>query len=127
MSSRVLKEDEWMCRGMKELFKDILALEDVRGVVVSSLEGEVLFTEPSLEIDGSLPLFIRGLGTIREADLIFEKSRIYVRRTDTGYLMILLGLFASGAMLRLHVDMVLPLLKDRGKGKGLRSLFRRNK
>ncbi len=112
---------------MKELFKDILALEDVRGVVVSSLEGEILFTEPSLEIDKSLPLFIRALGTVREADLIFEKSRIYVRRTGMGYLVILLGLFASGAMLRLHVDMVLPSLKERGKGKGLRSLFRRNK
>ncbi len=96
-------------------------------MVVSSLEGEILFTEPSLEIDRSLPLFIRALGTVREADLIFEKCRIYVRRTDMGYLMILLGLFASGAMLRLHVDMVLPSLKDRGKGKGLRSLFRRNK
>ena len=112
---------------MKELFNDILSLEDVRGVVVSSLEGEILFTEPSLEIDRSLPLFIRALGTVRETDLIFEKCRIYVRRTDMGYLMILLGLFASGAMLRLHVDMVLPSLKDRGKGKGLRSLFRRNK
>ena len=96
-------------------------------MVVSSLEGEILFTEPSLEIDKSLPLFIRALGTVREADLIFEKSRIYVRRTDMGYLVILLGLFASGAMLRLHVDMVLPSLKDRGKGKGPRSLFRRNK
>jgi hypothetical protein len=112
---------------MKELFKDILAMEDVRGVVVSSSEGEILFTEPALELDKSLPPFIRGLGNVREADLIFEKSRIYLRRTDQGYLIILLGLFASGAMLRLHVDMVLPSLKDRGKGKGLRSLFRRNK
>jgi hypothetical protein len=112
---------------MKEIFKDILAIEDVRGVVVSSFEGEILFSEPSLEIDKSLPLFLGALGAVREADLIFEKSRIYVRRTDMGYLVVLLGLFASGAMLRLHVDMVLPSLKDRGKGKGLRSLFRRNK
>jgi hypothetical protein len=112
---------------MKGIFKDILAMEDVRGVVVSSLEGEILFAEPSLETDTALPLFIRTLGTVREADMIFEKSRIYVRRTDMGYLVIQLGLFASGAMLRLHVDMVLPSLKDRGKGKGLRSFFRRNK
>jgi hypothetical protein len=112
---------------MKKIFSDILAMEDVRGVVVSSFDGEILFTEPSLEIERSLPLFIRALGTTREADLIFEKSRIYVRRTDMGYLVILLGLFASGAMLRLHVDMVLPSLKEKEKGKGLRSLFRRNK
>jgi hypothetical protein len=112
---------------MKEIFSDILALEDVVGVVVSSSEGEILFAEPSLETDSSLPLFIRTLGGVREADLIFEKSRIYVRRTDVGYLVILLGLFASGAMLRLHVDMVLPSLKQREKGKGLRSFFRRNK
>jgi len=112
---------------MKELFNDILAMEDVRGVVLSSFEGEILFAETSVEIERSLPLFVRALGTVREADLIFEKSRIYVRRTDIGYLVVLLGLFASGAMLRLHVDMVLPSLKESGKGKGLRSLFRRNK
>jgi len=96
-------------------------------VVVCSSEGEILFTEPRLEIEKSLPLFIRALGGIREADLIFEKSRIYVRKTETGYLVILLGLFASGAMLRLHVDMALPSLKEKAKGKGLRALFRRNK
>jgi hypothetical protein len=112
---------------MKEIFKDILAIEDVRGVVVSSFEGEILFSEPSMQIDKSLPLFVRALGPVREADLIFEKSRIYVRRTEMGYLVILLGVFASGAMLRLHVDMVLPSLKDKGKAKGLRSLFRRSK
>jgi hypothetical protein len=112
---------------MKEILGDILAMEEVRGVVVCSSEGEILFMEPRLEIEESLPLFIRALGNIREADLIFEKSRIYVRRTETGYLVVLLGLFASGAMLRLHVDMALPSLKERGKGKGLRSLFRRNK
>lgn len=112
---------------MKGLFKDILAMEDVRGVVVSSREGEILFTEPPLEVDQSLPLFIRALGNVREADLVFEKSRIYVRKTDMGYLVILLGLFASAAMVRLHVDMVLPSLRDRGKGKGLRSFFRRNR
>ena len=112
---------------MKELFKDLLSLEDVHGIVVSSQEGEILFSEPSLETDTALPLFIRRLGAVREADMIFEKSRIYVRRTEAGYLVVFLGLFASGAMLRLHVDMVLPSLKDRGKGKGLRSLFRRNK
>ena len=112
---------------MKQIFSDILAMEDVRGVMVSSFEGDIVFAEPSLEVERSLPLFIRALGSIREADMIFEKSRIYVRRTDTGYLVVLMGPFASGAMLRLHVDMVLPSLKDRGKGKGLRSLLKRNK
>jgi hypothetical protein len=78
---------------------------------------EILFTDPSLEIDKSLPLFIRALGTVREAVLILEKGRIYGRRTDIGYLVVLLGLLASGAMLRLHVDMVLPPLKDEEKGR----------
>jgi hypothetical protein len=102
-------------------------MEEVRGAVVCSSEGEILFMEPGLEIERSLPLFIRALGAIREADLIFEKSRIYVRRIDVGYLVVLLEPFASGAMLRLHVDMALPSLKEKGKGKGLRSFFRRNR
>lgn len=83
--------------------------------------------EPYLETESPLFLFVQALGNIREADLIFEKCRIYLRKTDTGVLLILLGLFASGAMVRLNVDMVLPSLKDRGKGKRLRALFRRNK
>ncbi len=112
---------------MKEILSDILAMEEVQGVVVCSSEGEILFMEPHIEIERSLPLFLRALGGIREVDLIFEKSRIYVRKTETGYLVILLSLFASGAMLRLQVDMALPSLKERRKEKGLRSLFRRNK
>lgn len=111
---------------MKEILSDILAMEEVQGVVVCSPEGEILFREPPMEMERSLPLFIRALGGIREADLIFEKSRIYVRKTEMGYLVVLLGLFGSAAMLRLHVDMALPSLKESRKGKSLRSLFKRN-
>jgi hypothetical protein len=55
-------------------------------------------------------LFIESLDGIRETDLIFENGRIYIRKTDRGYLVILMGLFTPPAMLRLNCDVLLPAL-----------------
>jgi hypothetical protein len=62
---------------------------------------------------------------IREADLIFEKMRIYIRRADVGYLVVFMGLFAPAAMVRMSCDMLLPVLKLKGKPTGLKSFFRK--
>ena len=56
-------------------------------------------------------LFIESLAGMRETDLIFEKGRLYIRRTDIGYLVILIGLFVPIAMMRLQCDILLPSLK----------------
>ena len=115
---------------MRDLFRDILDLEGVKGVVLFSLEGDVVFKEFSqtLEADPDhrdwRPL-LQSLEGMREIDLLFERGRLYVRRTEVGYLFVLAGLFAPIAMLRLNCDILLPSLKSTQKTKGLLRLFKK--
>ena len=115
---------------MRDLFRDILSLEGVKGVVLFSLAGEVLFKEfsksPQMDPDHRdwRPL-LQSLEDIREVDLLFEKGRLYIRRTELGYLFVLAGLFAPAAMLRLNCDILLPSLKSTQKTKGLMRIFRK--
>jgi hypothetical protein len=116
---------------MKELFEQILSIEDVQKVMLFTFEGELTFQEQPASLRGtseSSPVwqgFIRSLAGIREADLIFDKGRLYIRRTDLGYLIIVMGIFAPAAMVRMNCDMLLPSLKQTGRGKGLRQFLRK--
>ena len=118
---------------MKELFNDILKIDDVEGVMLFSFEGELIFKEfssPLVDESENMDLwevFIDSLKGIREADLVFEKARVYVRKTSSGYVMILMGIFAPIAMVRLNCDILLPSLKRAAATKGWRNLFRKRK
>ena len=118
---------------MKDLFKELLKIEDIRGILLLSPEGGLLFKEfasslsQGQEVDIAWPQVVNALKDIREADLLFEKARLYIRKTDVGYLIIPMGPFASAAMVRLNCDMILPSLKDSKSSKGLRQLFKRKK
>jgi len=62
---------------------------------------------------------------MRETDLVFKQGRIYIRRTDIGYLVVLMGLFVPIAMMRLQCDILLPSLKPAKAAKGIRRLFKK--
>ena len=116
---------------MKKLFNDILNMEGVDGIMLFSFKGELIYKlflsllaeEP--ENKGWWGLFIRSLNGVREADLIFEKSKFYIRKTETGYLIILMGIFVPTAMVRLNCDMVLPALKGMKISKRGKSIFKK--
>jgi hypothetical protein len=101
---------------MRELFNDILNIEGVKGVMLFSFSADLLFREmgsalpPDVE-KISWSRFFVSLSGMRETDLVFEKGRVYIRRTDIGFLVILTGLFVPMAMLRLNCDILLPSLK----------------
>jgi hypothetical protein len=116
---------------MKDLFSEILALEDIQGVLLLSLEGETIFKALNAPVHNENELgncfheIVRALNGIREADLLLEKVRVYIRKSNTSYLIVLMGSFASAAMVRLSCDMILPSLNDAKAGKGLRQIFKR--
>jgi len=118
---------------MKDLFNNILGIEDVQGVMLFSFEGRVLFGEllppqaEGLEKADFWPEFVKALKGIREADLVYENGRLYIRRTALGFLVIPCGAFTPGAMLRLGCDMVLPSLKQADRGKGLKFILKKNR
>ncbi len=112
---------------MRELFKDILNMEGVKGLMMFSFAGEPVYKEfnqaqPEGIESRDWSLFIESLAGMRETDLIFKKGRLYIRRTDIGYLVVLMGLFVPIALMRLQCDILLPSLKP---VKGIRRLFKK--
>jgi hypothetical protein len=117
---------------MKELFKDIMGIEDVEGVMVFSFDGQLVYDDFLNELSGTLEniswkSFIDSISTVREADIIFENKRLYIRKALTCYLVVTMGLFAPVAMVRLNCDILLPSLKPDMASKGFGSLFKRKK
>lgn len=116
---------------MRELLKDILQIDEVIGVVFLQTGGTVAFSEfrKNLAVDPEtidwLPL-VSALGDRPEAELLFDRIRLYIRRAETGHLVVVAGRFALIAMIRLNCDIVLPSLDSaKQKPKGLKRLFGR--
>ena len=115
---------------MRELFDDILRVKGIRGLILFSFNGDLIFknyNNGAVEENKiqDLKRFVESLAGIRETDLIFTKGRLYVRRTDIGYLVVVMGLFVPIAMMRLQCDILLPSLKSAIKKKGIKRLFKR--
>jgi hypothetical protein len=116
---------------LKDLFRDLLDMEDVLGLMLFSFEGKLLFKAfpfPPAEDPETRdwwPLFTASLDGVKEADLLFDHRRLYIREMDTGYLMVLMGTLAPTAMLRLNCDMLISKLKETRPARGLMRIFRR--
>ena len=115
---------------MQELFNDILAMQGVKGIMIFSFAGDIIFQQfnsqpPEDPYSRDWSLFIEALAGTRETDLVFEKGRLYIRRTDIGYLVVLMGLFVPISMVRLNCDIVLPALKPAKPSKGIRRFFKK--
>lgn len=102
---------------MRDIFKDILSMDGVHGLVLLSSEGRVLFE--SLDKNRFAPqhsnlswlMLIESLNDFEEVDMVFEQGRFYIRKIETGFLMISMSEGVSIAMVKLNCDIVLPDLK----------------
>ena len=117
---------------MQELFNEILGMEGVKGLMMFSFAGDPIYKKfNQAQPDGidsrDWSLFIEALSGMRETDLIFEKGRIYIRKTELGYLIILMALFVPIAMIRLNCDILLPALKQSKSGKKFGRFFKKSK
>jgi hypothetical protein len=115
---------------MRELFGDILNIDGVKGLILLSFRGDIIFRELNpIEHENvenrDWRLLIESLADIRETDLIFEKGRLYIRRTELGFLVVLMGSFVPIAMMRLQCDILLPSLKPAKATKGIRRFFKK--
>ena len=115
---------------MRELFNDLLRTDGVTGIMLFSFKGDLIFKEFTSPVNEEPEqrdwrFFIESLEGMRETDLVFEKGRIYIRKTEIGYLVILMALFVPIAMIRLNCDILLPLLKQSKPTKKFSRFFRR--
>jgi len=98
---------------MRELFEEVLRMDEVRGVLFLSHKGDVRFssfvqksrTDPE-SIDW-FPQLIEQLASVREAEFLYDWLRLYVRNSRNGVLMIWAKLNANMAMIRLNCDVSL--------------------
>ncbi len=116
---------------MKDLFKDILDVQDVEGVIFFSLDGKLVFSEFISILPEKIEhidwlSFFHTLDTIREVELVFENSRFYVRRTGSGYILVVMGKSALIEMVRLNCNILLPAFEAaKKKPKGLGRIFKK--
>ena len=102
---------------MSALFDDLLAVAGVRGVMFFSSAGELLFKKSGAGGMGKAAsrdwqALLISLDGAREADLIFEMGRIYIRKAEEGMLVVTMGRIAPAARIRLNCDVLLAELKN---------------
>lgn len=110
---------------MKKIFNDIISMDSVKGVLLLSLQGKVIFKEYSAAISvreeperRDWGPVVDSLSGIKEADFVFEGGKLYLRRFSSGYLLILMGILAPVAMVRLSCNLLLPSLEENVSPKG---------
>lgn len=120
-------------RIMKRLFAELMQTIGISGVVVLTQDGKVLHQNYlDDELAEQLPeallhSFIETLGIVQEADIIFSRRRVYVRRIQDGFLLVLMLPNAPMAMVRLQIDTLIPQLESATRYRGLKRFFKLRK
>lgn len=113
-------------------FEELFNLSDVKGLMLVSFEGRLLFKKFTGKLpqepksDDSWALFIHSLRGAAEVEVFYEKGRIYIKKTESGYLFVVAGVATPMALVRLNCDMVAPAMKKVVKWDRFKNLFRRN-
>lgn len=103
---------------MKDIFQDIMGIEGVQGLLVVSSEGSILlskFAQDFREEEEKLTEinwepFAVEMGTTKDAELIYDRARFYIKRSETGFLIVMIGDNAPISMVRLNCEILLPQL-----------------
>jgi len=118
---------------MRGLFNDIRNTDDFEGIMLFSPEGELMYQESLSALSKKIKneefwyAVVQSLSGIREAEMVYEKNRFYIRETEIGYLMIMTGMFAPIPKIRLYCDVILPTLNQMKTSKGLKRFFKKRK
>ncbi|MBW2065331.1 MAG: hypothetical protein JRJ03_10420 [Deltaproteobacteria bacterium] len=118
---------------MKDILDSIRRTQDFEGILVLSKKGELIYQEflsspPPVINDRDLRLhLIAPLNRTQEAELVFSRKRLYIRKTDKGYLFIVMGLFAPISKIRIYCDIIVRSLNQEKRAKGLAALFKGEK
>ena len=115
-------------KNMDEILEGITKLDGVTGVFLLSGENKLV----AQKFSGMKPLNIANQKwtpsfsmpeKINEAEMIYENGRIFARRVDQGYLLVLMSASAPLSMIKLDCDVACAALKQTGGKKGFFGLF----
>ncbi len=115
---------------MKNVFEDIVGMDGVKGAMLLSFDGAILFEDNRASSIASLGPseregLLAALDGVQETDAVYRDGRIYIRRSDIGFLLVNMSAAASVAMLRLNCDILLPTLKPTSEPKRIKRFFRK--
>lgn len=119
---------------MKDIFQDVTGIEGVHGLMIISNEGGVLQSRFGPEFKGEaerlsrinwLPFTIE-MGGIKDAEMVFDSVRFYIKKFNLGYLLVIIGDRAPISLVRLNCEVLLPsLAKLEPTSKKISNIFRR--
>jgi hypothetical protein len=104
---------------MKDIFKDVMGIAGVHGLMVITNEGSVLLSrfdpdyrreEEKLSQINWEPFTIE-MNSIKDAEIVYDSARFYIKKRDTEFLIVIIGDNAPISMVRLNCEILLPLLK----------------
>jgi predicted regulator of Ras-like GTPase activity (Roadblock/LC7/MglB family) len=118
---------------MKETLKDIMSIEGVHGLIILSVDGRVILNQFSPQFAdeqsrlGKLDLgnFANKLSNADEAEFVFDRRRLYARKTGSGFLIVVLDDLAPLSMVRLNCEILLPALDRVKQGSRIGQLFKK--
>jgi len=118
---------------MADMFKDVLGIEGVHGVLVFSEKGDVSVSQFTKDCQSDAEkikgvdwsAMVNELSGITEAEIMFDEGRFYVRKAGAGYLLVILDDHAPVSMVRLNCEVLLPTLEKQKVGKGIGQLLRK--
>jgi hypothetical protein len=114
---------------MRALFERILNEDDIKGVMLLSRDGNVVFYEflhsvkhnlRELALLATTPV----LAQAKEVEVLYDNDRIYMRMFPDGLVVVWMGAFARVAMIRLSCEVLVPSLGKALSSKGWRRLFK---
>lgn len=114
---------------MQKILKDMNDAEHVLGCLFVTNEGAIVHanlstpSEIALEKYPWLPL-LQSLGELNEIDIFFDNTRLYIRKTNEGYLIMILEIYALLSMIKLHCNVLVSKL-DSNKPRKLRRFFKK--
>jgi hypothetical protein len=115
---------------MRGLFDDLLRIDGVKAVLFFTPSGQPVFEEFTMgrrDTASASDWFALAacLGKAKETELVFEKGRVYVRRSAKGILLVAMGLIAPTGMVRLTSDILFARLKEPRPVRGIKRFFNR--
>ena len=102
---------------MHRIFNDSLAVAGVRGIMLYSADQKLvcsdfcrpLPSDPEKSVEWAL--FVNALDQVQELELLFEESRLYVRKTAVGPLIVIMDPVPS-SMIKLTTEIAANQLKN---------------
>ena len=109
----------------------LAALEGVRVVMFFSAGGERVFAHPAPSAGvepfapGQWSGLLECLRPLPEAELVYARAMLFARSSPAGTLVVVTGLLAPSALIRLNCDIVLQEVNGPQTGKGFLARLKR--